>query len=371
MKQWITSWAQAHADMSILNKKMKDYTVRLAIANQVAGEEVRIRLSNKEGLAEAKISCATLRVGMGDFHAITFKESQKICLKQGESIVSDALPVTVKAGDIFTISLAFEGCATSGNNLPEKIYCSPKGNYATTARMPIVQPNLALKMNGLGQVLPILSSVEVCTDEKPEVLVCFGDSITQMSLWTKPLAGMLENTIVINKGISGNQLLSDPSGKFMQMYGPAAMKRFQEDVLEVSGVTKVILALGINDLNLTQKESQLAARNASALMQGLLELNQRAKDKGLHTYIATITPPAGNRAYHSFIEPERQKLNQLICESGQFDGVLDFDAVVRDPQDPAYLFDAFDSGDHLHPGVLGGQVMAEYAYSVLSKQEVE
>ena len=58
-------------------------------------------------------------------------------------------------------------------------------------------------------------------------------------------------------------------------------------------------------------------------------------------------------------EQVRQAVNRWIRESGEFDAVIDFDAVTRDPTHPARLLPAYDSGDHLHPGDAGNQAMAE------------
>ena len=49
----------------------------------------------------------------------------------------------------------------------------------------------------------------------------------------------------------------------------------------------------------------------------------------------------------------RQKVNDWIRSSGEFDGVVDLDRVLRDPAHPTQLLPAYDSGDHLHPNNLG------------------
>lgn len=51
-------------------------------------------------------------------------------------------------------------------------------------------------------------------------------------------------------------------------------------------------------------------------------------------------------------------MNKWIRESGVFDEVLDFDAVLRDPQERSRLRGEFDSGDYLHPNVRGYQEVA-------------
>ena len=56
-------------------------------------------------------------------------------------------------------------------------------------------------------------------------------------------------------------------------------------------------------------------------------------------------------------EADRQTVNQWIRAQGHFDAVIDFDAVVRDPQHPDHLLPAYDCGDHLHPWPAGYKAM--------------
>ena len=51
-------------------------------------------------------------------------------------------------------------------------------------------------------------------------------------------------------------------------------------------------------------------------------------------------------------------MNQWIRNSGAFDAVIDFDAVVRDPAHPKHIRPEFDSGDHIHPNDVGNAAMA-------------
>jgi len=52
-------------------------------------------------------------------------------------------------------------------------------------------------------------------------------------------------------------------------------------------------------------------------------------------------------------EADRKTINAWIRESGAFDAVIDFDAVVRDPMDPDYLAERYDLGDFVHPNPEG------------------
>ncbi|MCI8711321.1 MAG: hypothetical protein HFH23_03370 [Ruminococcus sp.] len=195
------------------------------------------------------------------------------------------------------------------------------------------------------------------------------ETITQMSKWTKPLADMLRmagaGIVVINKGIGGNQLLSDPEGKWTAMFGRAGVKRFEEDVVEVAGASDLIIAMGVNDFNAIKDEAG-ARGKAEAIMGAYQDFASRARDMGMKVYVATVTPSFGCKGYQALAEPERRKLNDMVRESKVFDGVLDFDAAVRDPDDPRIMKEYCDSGDHVHPGSVGGIKMARAAYKVLS-----
>jgi len=72
-----------------------------------------------------------------------------------------------------------------------------------------------------------------------------------------------------------------------------------------------------------------------------------------------VVNPALDYYYNPEKEKTRQAVNQWIRESKEFDGVIDFDAVARDPNRPSHIQAAFDSGDHLHPNDAGYKVMAD------------
>jgi lysophospholipase L1-like esterase len=57
----------------------------------------------------------------------------------------------------------------------------------------------------------------------------------------------------------------------------------------------------------------------------------------------------------------RREVNDWIRHSGEFDAVVDFDQLLRDPEHPFRLRSDFDSGDHLHPSDAGYAEMARAA----------
>jgi lysophospholipase L1-like esterase len=58
-------------------------------------------------------------------------------------------------------------------------------------------------------------------------------------------------------------------------------------------------------------------------------------------------------------EQARQTINQWIRTSKLFDAVIDFDAVMRDPEHPTRLIPTLASEDHLHPNDEGYHRVAD------------
>ncbi len=163
---------------------------------------------------------------------------------------------------------------------------------------------------------------------------------------------------MLNEGIDGNRVLLDG-------WGPNALSRFDRDVLVLPGVRYLIVLEGINDLGNLTREQKVPPAAHLALVEQLIaaykQIAERAHAHGIKAYIGTVTPDMDNSYYppDAFNEADREELNAWIRIQHDFDGVIDFDAAVRDPAHPDHMFPAYDSGDHLHPGPAGYQVMGD------------
>lgn len=147
-----------------------------------------------------------------------------------------------------------------------------------------------------------------------------------------------------------------------QALGDAGIKRFDRDVLSQSGVKYVILALGVNDIlfpgSWVPATQPVTAKD---LISGYRQLIVRAHSKGIRAIGTTISPFEHalfrDPPFDAFYSPEKEKIreevNAWIRSGGEFDGIVDFDAAVRDPSRPTQLLPAYDSGDHLHPNDAG------------------
>ena len=140
--------------------------------------------------------------------------------------------------------------------------------------------------------------------------------------------------------------------------GLSALARLDRDVLSHPGVRWVILLEGINDINIRGREDSRAALTAQELIWGYRQIIDRCHAHGIKVIGATILPEEGFTTASERGEKIRLEVNRWIRTKGNFDAVVDFDAAVRDPENPARIKPAFDSGDHIHPNDAGSQALA-------------
>lgn len=198
-----------------------------------------------------------------------------------------------------------------------------------------------------------IAGIDVQNAAAAGVVVAFGDSITDGAgskvdanhRWPNYLAERIlaSPTVprlgVLNAGIGGNRILR--GGGY---FGRNALARFDTDVLAQSNVRSLIVLLGVNDIQQTPHENV-----SGNIIGGLKQIVLRAHAAGIRATCATITPYNGFDTYSAAGEATRQRVNAWIHTNNQCDAVADFDAAVRDPQEPTRLQPRFDSGDHLHP----------------------
>lgn len=160
---------------------------------------------------------------------------------------------------------------------------------------------------------------------------------------------------MLNLGIDGNRVLADGAGI-------SALARFDRDVIAPPGVTHVFVLEGINDLGLPGLFKDGPRPTAAELIAGHRQLIARAHAKGLKIFASTLLPYEATTIpgyYTSEGEAIRQEVNQWLRTSREYDGLVDFDAVMRDPSQPGRMLAKYDSGDHLHPSDAGYKAMAE------------
>ncbi|MDF8334246.1 SGNH/GDSL hydrolase family protein [Novosphingobium cyanobacteriorum] len=340
-------------------------TVRYQVTVQAEGDQIRLRLSNEEGKSPIKLNAVTVGLAGGAFVAapgslqpVTFGGSAGVTIPAGAPVLSDPVPVRVKAGTDLLVSAALagqmlnEGRGGAGFLLAE-------GDQARSPAMERPRP-----MKGR----PLLTGVSVLRPEASKVIVTFGDSITDgnrtapgmLHGWPEQLAHRLaarkggHTYTVVNAGIAGNRLLS--SG-----WGAAGLARLDRDALRIEGISHLVLLEGINDINFSGQSPFGTNPDLSAdeLIAGYRQVIARAHARGVKVYIATLTPNPASELNTAAKVALREAVNQWIRHSGEPDAVIDFEAMVRDPSHPDGFRAEFDSGDHLHPGDQGYRAMGD------------
>jgi lysophospholipase L1-like esterase len=344
-----------------------DCTIRNVVHTSVGGSSVRIHLSNAFGTAPLLIGDAsvalpevpdTAQVSPGTLHYLTFNGQHQVTIPTGQTVTSDPVKLNVPADHDLLVTTFTPGYSTPMTYHPdaqENSYFSsgPDEAGATTAA---AFPQTT-------QAWHFLTGVDVARSGARGAVVALGDSITdgyQSSYnvdhrWPNYLAGRLLQTpasqrlSVLNAGIGGNRILLDGGDGF----GPAALSRFNRDVLGQTGVRTVVILLGINDIQ--QTPHQL---DPNQIIAGLQQLANDAHTAGLRVIGGTILPFEGWTTYDQQEEAARAAVNAWIRTTTAFNAVVDFDAAVRDPSDQHRMLPEYDSGDHLHPNDIGYAVMA-------------
>jgi lysophospholipase L1-like esterase len=159
---------------------------------------------------------------------------------------------------------------------------------------------------------------------------------------------------VLNQGISANRVVTDRypgDGISTDTGGVSALHRLDRDVLAQTSARTALVFEGVNDVRWGASADQVVA--------GLREIADRAHARGIRVLAATIAPCEGESLCTAAADTRRTAVNAWIRDNDDFDGTLDFDAVLRDPAHPARLLPAYDSGDHLHPGDAGLAALAD------------
>jgi lysophospholipase L1-like esterase len=380
-EHWVGTWGAGPGGppLPANTQTFTDQTVRLIVHTSVGGNRVRIRLSNELGSTPLRIGAAhiALRAGGADIQAgtdrpLTFSGNTSITIPPGAPVLSDPVDLNVPALSDLAISLYLPGtvgATTIHGTASQTNYVSLPGDFTGAATLPTQRTILSW---------PFLTEVDVDGGQAAggAAIVTLGDSITDgtrstpdtNNRWPDWLARRLQtvrdpataaavqgiNTRlgVVNRGISGNRLISNPPEG--SLAGRNALERFDRDVLATAGVRYMTVMLGINDIGNSPNATPIAAEE---LIAGYRQLIARAHVKGIAAYGATLTPFEGAGYYSPEKEVVRQAVNNWIRSSDEFDGVIDFDRVTRDPAHPTRFLPAYDSGDHLHPNDLGYQAM--------------
>ena len=340
-------------------------TLREIIQVSIGGEELQLQLSNEFSkepveiksiyVADALDSCDIDRKTVKE---LKFGGQKSVTIAPGETAMSDIFAYKLKPRQRLSITICY-------GEVPVNM-TSHRGSRTTSfiATGQIAAKKKFLAAEKLDHWYSI-AQLNVRTDGQVKAVAVLGNSITDgrgsttnhQNRWPDMMAANLDCG-VLNLGIGGNCVvrggLSEP-----------AMKRFDRDILGQKNVDRLIIFQGTNDIG----TSPHAENTAKELKEAYKTLIKKAREAGIKkVYGATITAFKGNGWYSPYHEAARQDVNEWIRTSGEFDGVIDFDELTRDPSDREKLKKEL-SEDWLHLNAEGYRVMGEYAAEFLKTKQ--
>lgn len=363
---WVGTWSAAQQLTEVGNLPpppgLSQSTLRQVVHVSIGGKRVRLRFSNAFGNARLTLASVHCAVSAGadamvasTDRTLLFSGAASVTIPAKQAVVSDPFDFDLTATSNLAVSIQFGDTPTDVTGHPGSRTTSylQYGNHVSAARMPA---------SATTDHWYVLSRVEVLASTTARAIVVLGDSITDgrgsttngNDRWPDVLARRLQqnptskHVSVLNLGIGGNAVLTGG-------LGPPALERFSNDVLDQPGARWLIVLEGVNDIGNSSNPSV-----ATDLIDAFKQCVARAHAQGMLAYGVPILPFGGNADYDSAAhEAARLAVNGWIRTPGNFDKVIDLDAVVRDPNRPAALLAAYDSGDHLHLNAAGYQKMGK------------
>ena len=371
---WTGSWAASTGGYTKVGP-WHDRTLRLVVRTSSGGGSARVRLANT--FAEQPLDIGQVTVAVREEGAaadgrplpVTFDGKRAHRVPAGAEAVSDPLRMRVPADTSLLVSLHLPGTVSAAPIHAEALqrsYASADGSGDLTERRAGqgYEPELTF--------WPFLTGVDVSGG--PGSVVTLGDSITDgvtstegaNRRWPDVLSRRLLDQRgedgsgvpsygVLNHGISANRVVSDRydgDGLADDTAGVSVQNRLDRDVFAQTDARTLVLFAGINDIRWGASSDDVIA--------GMRAVADRAKARGLRVLGGTLTPCEGYQDCTPEVDAKRAAINDFLRRQRDvFHDVLDFDAVVRDPDRPARMLPKYDSGDHLHPGDEGLRALAE------------
>ena len=377
---WVASWATSEqipkpADV-LPADVLTNATLRQVVHLSIGGTALRLTISNVFGTTPLHLTAVHIATPAGrgvidpaTDHALTFNGHDDVIIPPGAAYVSDPLAMKVAPFSDLAISIHYDNPPSPETAHPGSRATSfiVPGDHVSDASLPDAK---------LFDHWFQIASIEVAAAPQAAAVVALGDSITDghgsttngNDRWTDALARQLtqnpatRNLSVLNAGLGGNRILADDVTG-----GPSALSRLDRDVFSAVGARYLIVFEGINDLGVLTRDQAVPDTAHQALVEQMIaaykQIALQAHSHGIKVFCATIMPDGGNDYYHpdATNNADRGEVNAWLRVQHECDGVIDFDAALRDPAHPEQLAPAYDTGDHLHSSPAGYRLMGELA----------
>ncbi|WP_245428064.1 SGNH/GDSL hydrolase family protein [Roseiarcus fermentans] len=382
--QWITTWAATPAPRWAEElpapfgapETLGDQTLRQIARISVGGDQLRAVFSNEYGTRPMTIGKASVALSTGGsavdpatLKPLTFGGSPSAVIPPGARLYSDPVDLATKPLSSVAVSLYLPkktGVTSVHWDGAQTGYISGPGDETMAADF---------KADSTTKSRLFLSQIQ--TNAKPDstAIVFFGDSITDGACstpdsngrWPDHIAERLQkeghpDVAVVNEAYSGDRVLTNGMGT-------NALSRFDMSVLGHPRVSTVVMMMGINDIGWPGKDAITPGDpepSADDVIAGYKQIIDRAHEHGLRFVAVTLTPFVDTfkgLPTSGYYTPEKEQIreavNAWIRSNKTADGLIDFDKIVEDPNNPKRINPAYDCGDHLHPNDAGYKAMAQ------------
>ena len=369
-RDWVTTWATALQIAEPHNNPpapgLAGNSFRQILQVSIGGKQLRLHLSNLFNedeteilgveIARAATMGASPEIVPGSSVELTFGGKRGFTMAPGEEVVSD--PIRFKLAERENLAVTIHYGKISATRLT-----SHPGSRTTSYIAAGNTTDFSAPVAKTDHWYTI-SAIDVKPRRRSAAIAVLGDSITDgrgtttngQDRWTDQLSRSLlgdrktRNLSVLNFGLGGNCILRGGNG-------PTAQSRYERDLFGPCGVKYIILFEGTNDLG-GSRDGVATAEQIKAVYRDII---REAHARGIKVYGATVTSAVGS-FYQRAGEHEkgRQAINAWIRESGEFDGVIDFDKITAGPDDPTRINPAFlFENDWLHLNAQGYELMGK------------
>ena len=374
--KWIDAWAVSYTPTTVngtlqSSRTFENQTLRLNVFAKLGGTQARVKFTNRYttvplaiGGAHVALRSTGASIDPATDRALTFSGQATVTIQPGAELWSDPVPLVVRQHADVAISVFIPGPyrPTGFHRTGLKTGYLGAGDQTGVVSISSGAPAAARGGRGGGGTIDqvyLVSGLQVLAPANTRVIVALGDSITDGAAsdtdangsWPDVLSRRLPASsdgaavAVINMGIGSNRFVSAAQA------GPTGTERFEEDVLERPNVTHLIIMEGINDISYEHV-------GPTVLIDAYKAAIARAHARGIKVLMATLLPIQNSVKDTPANIATQQAVNAWIRAGEGFDGVIDFEKVVQDPQNPLRIR-ADLTADFVHPNTLGYRLMGE------------
>ena len=368
-KGWVGTWSTAPQLVEPHNMPpepgLTENTLRQIVRVSIGGGVVRLRFSNAFSKSPVELKSVAIAqslegssVDVSTQKTLKFNNNPGIIMAPGGEAFSDPVKFNLKPGSRLAVTIHF------GKTSPDVT-----GHPGSRTTSFILSGNNISSSGFAGAVKTdhwyVIQGIDVQGNKNSKTIAVLGNSITdgrgsgtnKQNRWTDILSARLlenpdtKNTGVLNLGIGGNCVVRGG-------LGPTALERFDRDILSQSNVRWLIILEGINDIGSAKTQVE-ADKIAAELIAAYDEMINKAHAKGILVYGATMLPFAGSFYDTPYRQTARDAVNEWIRNSRRFDAVIDFDKIMRNPENVKTILTDMHDGDFLHPNQAGYRRMGE------------